>query len=211
MVRGSRSGCVSGCGPGARRKLRLAWLPAENGAQAKALPVAQGRLRAAGGRANWAWTPACWREARRLQTSTLGPGMQEPGPSSIGGKTFCPPSAAFQGSRLPGRTPCHRPSLACLRWPLDLGCWQGRQDPRLFSRAATQALVSSESAGPRVWPRPTAAPAGWARPEGRPPPLQPAPCWQSQGRTAGAWGRSPRAAGSPQLLAAPKDDHLSFN
>lgn len=122
-----------------------------------------------------------------------------------------PGPEAGPGSRLPGRTPCHRPSLACLRWPLDLGCWQGRQDPRLFSRAATQALVSSGSAGPRVWPRPTAAPAGWARPEGRPPPLPPAPCWQSQGRTAGAWGRSPRAPGSPQLLAAPKDDHLSFN
>lgn len=134
VVRGSRSGCVSGCGPGARRKLRLAWLPAENGAQAKALPVAQGRLRAAGGRANWAWTPACWREARRLQTSTLGPGMQEPGPSSIGGKTFCPPSAAFQGPR-PGQArgcPGGRRATG-LAWPVCVGhsTWDAGRGARI--------------------------------------------------------------------------------
>lgn len=134
----------------------------------------------------------------------LGTEMLEPGPSGTGARRFVPlrtPSGVRGQARFTATWTDAVPQAR--RWALDLGDWQRRSGE--IARAATLALVSSGSAGPRAWPRPI-DPAASTRacPEGRLQPLLPASCWQSRGRTAGAWGRSPRAAGSPQLLAPPK-------
>lgn len=117
-----------------------------------------------------------------------------------------PGPEAGPGSRLPGRTPCHRPSLGLSALATRLGMLAGAPGSATFRRrghVGSGFLWECEATRLAEAQRP-AAPAGRARPEGRLPPAPPAPCWQSQGRTAGAWGRSPCAAGSPQLLAAPK-------
>lgn len=110
---------------------------------------------------------------------------------------------AFQGpklGRLPGRTPCCRPSVGARPGRLAETLGSGDSPPPL-PPAATEALVSSGSA---AWPTDPAVPVGRVCSAGCLLPLPPAPCWQSRGRTAGAWGRSPRAAGRAQLLATSK-------
>lgn len=142
--------------------------------------------------------------------SGLGPrprrvGTQDAGTHAFGldRQRFCPLSAAFQGWR-PGQAPGWPSSgLVCV-WPSvwELAGTLGPSDrPRgLLGRGFLQVLLP----GVRPTSADPVAPAGRASSAWRLLPLPPAPCWQSPGRTAGAWGRSPRAAGRPQLLAPPK-------
>lgn len=119
--------------------------------------------------------------------------MLEYGPSGTDGEKFCPFSAAFQGPRPNLGLPC-----------------VGR-----FAWEAGKGAIGARGFSP-AWPlRPLVTQGVRGRAFGLSPPslprqraacclCRPAPCWQGPGRTAGAWGRSPRAAGSPQLLAPQK-------
>lgn len=117
-----------------------------------------------------------------------------------------PGPEAGPGCRRPGGS--HAAGLAWARSAsgVGLGGWQGRRDPAVFRRRGLSGpgfLRERGAARLAEAQRPRRA-AGRACPAGRLLPLLPARCWHSRGRTAGAWGRGPRSAGSPQLLAPPK-------
>lgn len=131
-----------------------------------------------------------------------GPEMPEPGPSGTEGETFCPSASAFQ-------CPRSGPARGCPGGRRATGLVLGTRPGRLAEALGSGRFSLARPLGPR-FPLGVAEPCVWPRPIGpdmsrRPPAVWlPAPCWQRRGRTAGAWGRSPRAAGSPQLLAPPK-------
>lgn len=156
------------------------------------------------GWASWARRPP------GLQTSTVG--MLEARPSGIEGEKFCPSPAAFQGLR-PGPAAggpggSHAAGLAWARSA------SGVRPRRLAGPPRSGRFSPARALGPWFPPgsRGGASGRGPATPPRRGPGLSRRPPAASAarallaqpGRTAGAWGRGPRSAGSPQLLAPPK-------